>query len=188
MGIIIFFYCSLPKLLKSINSLVLFGEVISNSDCVKITALVVGLAIAGFIGILMAVYLLKQNNEAPPPPEAPLQVSLVPELKPVLTEIKEEIEVEKPEGFVFDMGVTVTDQITELYSPEAHKIPWTSFDMDNAGPSPVYFCVNAWTDPQTPLPAGQSIHIDLKKRGAINKVYLKCAPGGSSTVSLFIVK
>jgi hypothetical protein len=86
------------------------------------------------------------------------------------------------------LKVNVSDVVTELYEPSIHHFPWTSFDMDNNGPSPVYFCVNKWYSPQAPIAPGGSIHVNLKTRGAIKKVYLKCDKGLNTSVSFYIVR
>lgn len=92
-----------------------------------------------------------------------------------------------PVGELMDLNVVVSEQVKELYSP-SNGFPCTSFDLDNHGPDPVFFCVNKWMSPQAPLNAGQSIHVDLKRQGGIKKVYLKCGKGQTSNVSLYILR
>jgi len=95
-----------------------------------------------------------------------------------------------PLGEVIDLKVDVSDSITEVsnQSGEGYNLPWTSFDMDVNGVDPVYFSVNNWYSPQAPIRPGGTIHIDLKRQGAIKKVFLKCDKGQSSSVSFYIVK
>ena len=154
----------------------------------------IGIAIfvGGMVTILILRKFLSSNQLLTSGISSPQMSKVV--LKPVkdksiniLGDILDELKVEKPEGTTYDMRVNVTDQVTELYH-QVQGLPWSSFDMDNKGPSPVYFCVNEWKSPEAPLPVGGSIHIDLKKRGAIKRVYLICDSGNSSTVSLFITK
>lgn len=109
-------------------------------------------------------------------------------LKPLLSDIRQELNIEKPIGEFFDMDLAVTDQITELYDEYKHLLPWQSFDLSNNGPNNVYFSVNQWKSPQAALPPGKSINIDFKQRGAIKRVYLKCDSGETANISLYIIK
>lgn len=92
-----------------------------------------------------------------------------------------------PAGEVMDLNVNVSDKITELYMA-TDGFPWTSFDMDNLGPDPVYMCVNKWISPEAAIAGGGTIHIDLKRRGAIKKIYLKCDQGKNANISFYIVR
>lgn len=136
------------------------------------------------VAVVIVVYLLfKPEDEEPPPPEEPLKVTLTP-VPVVLTEIKDAIEMERPSGFLTNKSVLVTGSITELYL-QTDNFPWSICDITNAGPNPVYIGINQWDSPEAPLPAGQSIHIDFKKRGSIKKIYLKCDAGNTTTVNLY---
>lgn len=101
----------------------------------------------------------------------------------------EPIEIKLPEivAQTYNLGYTVTDQFTEIYK-QTDYLPWSSFDLTNNGPNPVYFCVNKWLSPEAPLPVGQTINVDFKRKGAISKVYLKCDKGETAKVSLYIMK
>jgi len=105
-----------------------------------------------------------------------------------LSDIKNEINIEKPVGEFFNIDLDITSDITELYSAVSHKLPWSSFDLNNNGPNGVYFCVNKWYSPSAPLPAGKSISVDSKQRGAIKKLYLKCDAGETAHISLFVMR
>ncbi len=108
---------------------------------------------------------------------------------PILTEIKNEIAIEKPVGEVSNLSVVVTDRITDLYSPNAeYGLPWSSFDFTNNGPDGVYLGVNQWDWPEAPLPVGQSLNIDFGQKGSIKRVFLKCDAGQTSNVSFHIIK
>ena len=84
------------------------------------------------------------------------------------------------------MKETVTDQITELFE-QRDGFPWTSVDITNNGPSPVYFSVNSWKTQEAPLEVDNTVSVDFKRRGSINKLFLKCDAGESTSVSLYIV-
>jgi len=142
--------------------------------------------------VIAIVWLLKPKNEASTYLH---QVTLKPvkdvkdETVNILSDIRDELKVEKPEGYAFDLNPNVTDQITELYSQQLHKMPWTSFDLTNNGPSPLYFAINQWNDSQAPIPVGQSIpNLTFGKRDAIKKVFLKCDPGQRTNAILHIIK
>jgi hypothetical protein len=95
--------------------------------------------------------------------------------------------VVKSDDQVYNLRYNVTDVILEIYK-KTDYLPWTSFDLTNNGPNPVYFCVNKWLSQEAPLPVGQSINVDLKRKNAINKIYLKCDRGLNANVYLYIRK
>lgn len=140
-----------------------------------------------FVGGMIALVLLNKYLNGQPLLSFPMQKSIPQRLQP-LEDASEAIHSTQPLGEAFDMEVNATAGITEIYDPTTHKIPWTSFDMNNNGPDPVYFCVNEWRDPQAPLMPGKSINVDMKKQGAIKKVYLKCDQGKTANISFYIIK
>ena len=165
----------------------LFGEVLSD----KLSTAGIGLIVFGVVaclGIVALVILKLKDNTSPTASmikvkpitqtiETPApQIMLYPATETV------------PAGELFDLKVNVSDTITELYNHETQHFPWTSFDMDNNGPDPVYFCVNRWYSPEASIQPGGTIHVDLKRREAIKKVYLKCDAGQNSNVSFYIIK
>lgn len=97
------------------------------------------------------------------------------------------VDASEPPVQSYNLGFDITDQIYEIYK-QTDYLPWTSFDLTNIGPNPVYFCVNEWLSPEAPLPVGQSINIDFKKHGAIKKVYLKCDSGQRARVLFYIIR
>lgn len=107
--------------------------------------------------------------------------------EPILSEIKQEIIEEKPVGEVTDDRIFVTDAITELYDYTRHGMPWTSVTVSNRGPGEVYVAVNHMRDPRAPLPTGESINIDFKKRHSIKRLFLQCPEGQNATVDMHIV-
>ena len=120
----------------------------------------------------------QQTISAPPqPPDNEI-------LNQILTEIQNQV----PEGKVLNREYTITEAITELYDEATDGLNWTSFDLSNNGPNPVYFSVNDWEWAEAPLPVGQTINVDLKKRAAIKRVYLKCNSGETANVSFHITK
>jgi len=156
--------------------------VLDNSD---IKNMVIGIAI--FVGGMVTVILLKNYFDAGGM-SFKKRITVLKPASTVLEEIKEEIEREKPVGeIVSNLSVNVTDAIVDLCH-QKEGFPWSSFDLTNVGPSPVYFSVNHWDSPEAPLPVGQSINVDLKKQGAIKRVYLKCDQGLNTVVSLYVVR
>ena len=129
--------------------------------------------------------------------ETPLRTNMMaaPRLIPVnnntdsnsiLREINNSINMQVPIGEVTDENVDVTGVITELYQ-QKEGFPWTSFSITNHGPDGVYLSVNTWRRPESPVPAGQTVSIDLKKRGAIKRVYLKCDAGDTANVDIHAI-
>lgn len=106
----------------------------------------------------------------------------------LLNDIRDEIAVEKPDGYAFNMNFNVTDAITDVYDQPRHKMPWSKVDIQNMGPNPVYFCVNDWNWSDAPLSVGLSINVDFQKRDSIKRLFLKCDSGLTTTVNLQIVK
>lgn len=129
------------------------------------------------------VYLLRPKE----PTSAPKVVVLKPADGSVLEEINENME-QAPSGEIMsNKSVAVTDQIIDLYQ-QKDKFPMSICDITNVGPSPVYIGVNHWDYPEAPLPVGQSIHIDMKRKFSIKRIYLKCDTGLSTAVSLYFVR
>ena len=163
------------------------GEVLSD----KLSTAGIGLIVLGVVACLGIVALvIFRLKDATVPPTAQLAMNSA---TPVYNAPAPAIAVYPatetiPVGEVFDLKVNVSGTITELYNHETQHLPWTSFDMDNNGPDPVYFCVNQWYSPQAPIQPGGTIHVDLKRRGSIKKVFLKCDSGQSSNVSFYIIK
>ena len=146
------------------------------------------LCVVTFIGGIAAYYLFtKFQEQQPSTPSQPVQVKLWP-TENILTEIKDEMVSEKPLGLVFNRSYDVTDQLLMIDQQREHAFPITSFDLTNVGPNPIYFSVNEWDWPEAPLPVNQSININLKRQGAINKVYLKCDSGETSKATMYIVR
>jgi hypothetical protein len=83
---------------------------------------------------------------------------------------------------------TITDFITMLYDDQFKGLNWTSFDIVNNGPDPVYFSVNNHDSMQSSITPGQSVTVDLKQKHAIKKVYLRCDTGKTANVNFYILK
>ena len=105
----------------------------------------------------------------------------------IVKDKKEPIVKTKPITQTYNLAVTVTDQILELYK-QTDYFPWTSFDMTNVGPSDIYFCVNQWLSSDAYLPVGQTINIDFNQKETIQKIYLKCNRGEQTKVMFYIRK
>ena len=158
-------------------------------DRVELGILVVG--IVACVGIIA--YLVIRSRETPTTMEN-TTTSSAPRLIPItntdnnliLREINNSINMQIPKGEVTDENVDVTGAITELYQ-QKEGFPWTSFSMINHGPDGVYLSVNTWRQPESPVPFGQTVSIDLKKRGAIKRVYLKCDAGNTANVDIHAI-
>lgn len=148
----------------------------------------IALCVVTFIGGMIVYYFVsKQYPQQQLDKLVTQQVSLMP-VENILTDIKDEISSEKPVGQVFNRSYDVTEQITMIDQQREHAFPITSCDLTNVGPNPIYFSVNEWDWPEAPLPVNQSINLDLKRQGAIAKIYLKCDPGETSTAYMYIIR
>ena len=108
----------------------------------------------------------------------------------LLREIRDDAREQIPVGEVYDRQVTVTQAVTLIDESVNNGRPlnWSSVDIVNKGPDPVYACVNEWLDPQASISMNQSMNFDFKKRGAIQKLFLKCDAGNTAIVAIHIVE
>lgn len=157
-------------------------------DRVELGIIVVG--IVACVGIIA--YLVIRSREVPTTMEN-TTVS-APRLIPInnadnnliLREINNSINMQIPKGEVTDENVDVTGAITELYQ-QKEGFPWTSFSITNNGPDDVYVSVNTWRQPESPIPVGQTMSVDLKQRSSIKRVYLKCDQGNTTNVDIHAI-
>ena len=147
------------------------------------------IGVAIFVGGMIAFFVITRyfKEEQTVPPDEPIPPP-ANDYIPILKAINKNIESQMPEGKVYNRKEYITSAITMLYDEATDGLNWTSFDLSNDGPNPVYFSVNDWEWAEAPLPVGQTINIDLKKRGAIKKLYLKCDTGETANVSFYIMK
>lgn len=120
----------------------------------------------------------------------PIEVTPAPEADEavlILREIRDEITSQMPGDEVFNRQETITDVTKILMDGLNQPLNWTSFDLTNNGPSPVYFSVNKGEWIEAPIGVGQTINIKLKKN-AIKSIYMKCPTGGTTTVDFHIVR
>lgn len=106
----------------------------------------------------------------------------------VLQEIRDEIKSKNPEGEVTDELINVTSAVQDVYDEAQHGLQWTVCDVVNRGPNNVYVAVNEWKQPVAPLLPGEAQNIDLGKRAAIKRIYLKCDAGETAQVRLHALK
>ena len=105
----------------------------------------------------------------------------------ILREIRDELTSQMPGEEVSNRQETITDVTKILMDGLNRPLNWTSFDMTNNGPSPVYFSVNKGEWTEAPIGVGQTINIRLKKN-AIKSLYMKCPSGGTTSVDFHIVR
>lgn len=148
--------------------------------------MLVGIAI--FVGGMIAVYLilkyytgLKAQTQLITQERVPFFMTQ-PAL-PLVNTVQQ-----SPKREVFTRRISVNSQTYLLEDKQLGGLNWTSFDLTNNGPSPVYFSVNNMDWPESPLPVGQTINIDFKQRNAIKKIYLKCDVGNTAEVMFWVVK
>jgi len=154
------------------------------------TAMLVGISI--FVAGMLVLYLLIRHFSHPS-----TAVTYVPyvirekveqndgEIISALNDIKKAITSQYPSQ-VTDMVVNVGDKVKMLYGKNG--LGWQSFTITNVGSSPVYLAVNDWKRPEAPIYPGENIDIDFKRSGAIERIYLKCDEGQSTTVKIHAVK
>jgi hypothetical protein len=158
-----------------------------SSDIYK--SMLIGVAI--FAGGMVAVLLLIRYLQSTPAAHTETQQHIKPIIPltiPMLTKINDSINNQVPAGTFENRTLIITDTITLLDEKRDGGLNYTSVDLTNNGPAGVYFSVNTWNWAEAPLPAGQSINIDLKKRGAIKKMYFKTDTGTTATINLYIMK
>ena len=129
------------------------------------------------------------NGECYPLPEPlALQPIRQNQTNELLTDIKTELQSVKPVGEVTDEYITVTDTVYELYDIPNHGLHWTTCSIMNRGPNDVYVAVNEWKRPDAPLLVGESMSIDLSKRGSIKRIYFVCDSGERAVVRVHAIK
>jgi hypothetical protein len=92
------------------------------------------------------------------------------------------------EGVFRPLTVHVTSEITTLDPSKVDTMPWMGFDIYNDGPAPVYMMVNEeYLQEKTPLNAGESLKVDMKKR-QVAKITLHCPAGQEADVRIFAAR
>jgi len=149
--------------------------------------MIIGVAI--FVGGMIAAVLLAKYLGQQQTIRAQTAPQIV-ESPPVLTTQQPSFETlpQSPQGEVFTRTIPVTSQTYLLDDKQLGGLNWTSFDLTNNGPGPVYISVNNMDWPESALPVGQTINIDFKQRNAIKKIYLKCDAGNTAEVLFWVVK
>ena len=149
----------------------------------------VGIAIfvGGMVTIILLMKYLNQPASAQASPEPIPSVIPVMNLSKQLDKINNSINLQIPKGTFENRTIVVDDTITLIDKKEEGGLNWHSCDCTNDGPSGVYIGINKWDSPEAPLPAGQSLNINMGK-GAIDKLYLKAETGGTATLRFYIIK
>lgn len=148
-------------------------------------AMVAGIALAlGAVAIALHLFNrdATQTDETPPSND---DITFT-----ILKEIRDDARMQIPVGEVYDRQVVVSSAVTLLDASvnDGRPLNWSSVDIVNKGPDPIYACVNEWLDPQASILMNQSMNFDFKKRGSIQKLYLKCDNGNTATVDLHILE
>lgn len=146
--------------------------------------MLVGVAI--FVGGMIAVVLLMRYLNKPALTTAQAQVSLPNNNNVMPSSVH--VETNVPSNEFFTRNENITDTVTMLYDEQFHGLNWTSFDIVNSGPDPVYFSVNNHDSMLSSISPGQSVSVDLKQKHMIKKVYLRCDAGKTANVSFYILK
>jgi hypothetical protein len=147
------------------------------------TSMIVGVAF--FVGGMIAVVLLMKLLGQP----AQAQVSYTVPQNISVSSSEENAVVTRPLSLIsFDTrSLKITDTVTMLDERD-DVLNYTSFDLTNNGPNPVFFSVNSKDWPEAPLPVGQSINVDFKSKGGIKKIYFRCNKGETANIYLYILK
>lgn len=98
-------------------------------------------------------------------------------------------EEERLSGEIYNMNITVSGNTVYSFdkTDNGDDINWASCVIVNVGPGKLYYSINRWIRPEASLAAGQNIPIDLKRRGAIRKLYFMTDAGTTATVSIHAV-
>jgi len=152
----------------------------------------VALFVGGMVALILIERYLKTGYFLPPGngdgsttiiTDTPLPIET-----PVDTGISQTIQKQQKAGSLSTRSYTVNSAVKMLWNRREGGLQWTSVDFVNNGPDPVYISVNTSDFPLASLPVGQTLNVDLKQHGAIDKVYLRCDQGKTANVDLWVVK
>jgi hypothetical protein len=114
--------------------------------------------------------------------------SLLEELTERTTRFHSSWEETIPVGEFKSLTYPITDRVTELSPKTIESMPWRAFTIFNDGPSPIYLVINEdFPQTRTPVNMGENLTVNMTKR-KIEKIYLNCAAGLTSTVRIFVLK
>lgn len=142
------------------------------------------MGVALFVGGMIAVVLLMKYLNKPATTQAQASSGSLSQN----VNIPVTVDANIPSTEFLTRNENITDFITMLYDEQFHGLNWTSFDIVNNGPNPVYFSVNNHDSMESSITPGQSVNVDLKQKHAIKKLYLKCDTGNTANVSFYILK
>jgi len=139
--------------------------------------MLVGVAffIGGIIATLILIKLLNKEQEPQPSTEYTIfeeRTSKQPEM------VKE----------FFTRSYTISDTMLMLDENSQEGLPWSSMDLTNNGPNPVYLSINNHDSMESPLPSGQTINIDFKQKQTIRRLFFRCNTGETANIRLYIVR
>lgn len=140
----------------------------------------------GILGYLLYLSILKSGATSAPIPM--VQPVSDPDLLLAIRSIDSNISNQIPEGKHEIRVVNATGTLFELYEPISNGLNWMSAQICNNGPNNVYYSVNHWENPESPIVPGQCQSINLMKKGAIKKIFFKCNPGETASVSVYGMK
>lgn len=156
-------------------------------------------AVLLFVGGMIAVIILERYLKTGyilPPQAQNVPLDVIPVFSedglereaPIDEDISASIRRQQSAGSLTTRSYTITGAVKMLWSRRRGGLQWTSFDLVNRGPDPVFVSVNSSDWPDAGLPVGQTLNVDLKQRAAIDKVYLRCDQGKTATVDLWVIK
>lgn len=126
--------------------------------------------------------MFENNKPNKPKLTTPIDVILLDEIASRLADITKLLE--KPEGLVYSINVTVTKTVVIDFLKNYPWKPMFSITLYNDGPDDVYPSINSIPQTITPFKKGETINIDCK--GAkIERLYLHIEPGKSAKVRGF---
>jgi hypothetical protein len=104
----------------------------------------------------------------------------------ILNDIHTTLKEQQPVGEIFDMIVEVTGNTVYKLDKddEQNDLDWSSCTIINKGPGNLYVSVNTWKRPVDPLGVGDTMPINMGKRGAIKILYFVSEANQTATVKI----
>lgn len=104
----------------------------------------------------------------------------------ILNDIHNTLKEQQPVGEILDMAVELTGNTMYKLdkTDNGDDLDWASCTIINKGPGNLYVAVNKWIRPEDPLAPGDTMPINMGKRGAIKILYLVSEANQTTTAKI----
>lgn len=140
----------------------------------------------GILGFLLYLKIMSETRSSEPPFQPPPEQ--FPAVLRALESIDTNISNQIPGGEHEIRMVNANGSIYELYNEATNGLNWMSVQICNNGPNSVYYSINNWENPESPIVPGQCQSINLMRQEAIKKIFFKCDAGEAASVSVYGMK